>query len=261
MPTTYAHNLFGKAVFQNLPPELKDIVQENDMAYRIGLHGPDVLFYYKPYKKNSVSAKGSDAHKEKASTIFLRCKELLARDGDPALLAYTLGFICHFMLDSTCHPFIGSYMKKTGAHHDELETEFDRVLMEKMGLNPFHYRPGNFIRPERHVVRVMGEVFPSVTEKEIVHALRGMRFYTGLMVRPTALGRKGLVMIMKALKLDSVEGHVMKSKRSQRCEEGTVKLSQLFHLAVPEAVTVIEDFCRTLGDPKYICCRFERNFE
>lgn len=232
------------------------------MAYRIGLHGPDVLFYYKPFKKNAVSDQGTRMHQEPASVIFRHCKELLAEDGDPKLLAYTLGFICHFMLDSTCHPYISRYMKETGARHDELETDFDRVLMEVDNKDPFRYRPGSFIRLEDRLLKIMEKVFFPVTAREIAYALWGMRFFTGVVVRPTAMGRKTLFTAMKLIRVyDSMQGRVIRRKRSQRCIESSRELLELFRLAVPETVTVIEDFYRTLGEPDYICCRFERNFE
>ena len=262
MPTTYAHNVFGEAVLKRLPAELQDIVSENSMAYRLGLHGPDVLFYYKPFGKNPVSDLGSRLHKEEARGLFMRCKELLGQDGDPALLAYTIGFICHFMLDSSCHPFIGAYMEKTGARHDEIETEFDRVLMEKNGKNPMTFRPADFIRTDAGTLRVMARVLEPVTEKELRHGLRGMKFYTGVVVRPTGIGRKGLLRIMKIFRIyESMQGRVIRKKPLNRCMDSSRELLKLFRLSVPETVTVIEDYFCTLQDPTYLNARFDRNFE
>ncbi len=39
MPTTYTHDVFGKMVYQKLPENLKEIVEEHMNAYRIGQHG------------------------------------------------------------------------------------------------------------------------------------------------------------------------------------------------------------------------------
>ena len=46
MPTTYAHDLFGQKVYRQMPEEVKQIIRENGELYRIGLHGPDIFFYY-----------------------------------------------------------------------------------------------------------------------------------------------------------------------------------------------------------------------
>ena len=46
MPTTYAHDLFGKKIYHKLPKEMQMVIQRNVNLYRIGLHGPDILFYH-----------------------------------------------------------------------------------------------------------------------------------------------------------------------------------------------------------------------
>ena len=261
MPTTYAHNAFGKAVFQKLAPELKDIVLENSMAYQIGLHGPDIFAYYKPLAQNRINELARRLHEEAATGVFKRCKELLKKEGEPALMAYTMGLICHFMLDSSCYSFLKHYMKETGVGREELEAEFDRVLMEKDALNPMTWRPGSFIRLEKSYLKVICQVLPSLTEKELKDTLRSMRFYTGIIVRPTAVGRKMVLTGMKVLKCyDEMQGRVMRKRPSKRCEKGMARLEELFHLAVPETVTVIEDFCRTVSDTEYINGRFEQKF-
>lgn len=54
MPTTYAHDRFGREVYEQLPVNLKKIIRENKKLYLIGLHGPDIFFYYHPFSKNRV---------------------------------------------------------------------------------------------------------------------------------------------------------------------------------------------------------------
>lgn len=44
MPTTYAHDLFGQRVYTFLTPEIKQVIRKNKNLFRIGLHGPDILF-------------------------------------------------------------------------------------------------------------------------------------------------------------------------------------------------------------------------
>ncbi len=64
MPTTYAHDLFGKEVYRRLPADMKALIRRHGELYRIGLHGPDILFYYM-VSKNPVTQFGSaDASRE-----------------------------------------------------------------------------------------------------------------------------------------------------------------------------------------------------
>ena len=105
MPTTYAHDLFGREVYRRLPSDMKGLIRRHGDLYRIGLHGPDILFYYM-VSKNPVTQFGIDMHREKAKAFFEEGMSQVRRNKDEALLAYLLGFGCHYMLDSACHPYV-----------------------------------------------------------------------------------------------------------------------------------------------------------
>ena len=77
MPTTYAHDLFGQKVYRQLPDQVKEIIRKNGELYRIGLHGPDIFFYYFIFK-NHVSSVGYRMHKEKARAFFTQ-KQVASR--------------------------------------------------------------------------------------------------------------------------------------------------------------------------------------
>ena len=49
MPAAYAHYVFGKKVFQELSGTEKEIIRKGEDAFLLGLHGPDLLFYYFPH--------------------------------------------------------------------------------------------------------------------------------------------------------------------------------------------------------------------
>ena len=46
MPTTFTHDLFGREVYRMLPQEEREKIRRHGRLYRIGLHGPDILFYF-----------------------------------------------------------------------------------------------------------------------------------------------------------------------------------------------------------------------
>ena len=50
MPTTYTHDKFGKDVYKKLPEHIKAVIRKGKGLYRIGQHGPDIFFYYKPVR-------------------------------------------------------------------------------------------------------------------------------------------------------------------------------------------------------------------
>ena len=52
MPSTYAHRRFGANVLDHLPAPLREKLEAHRELYDIGLHGPDLLFYYHAAKSN-----------------------------------------------------------------------------------------------------------------------------------------------------------------------------------------------------------------
>ena len=58
MPTTYTHYAYGQEVFHKLPEELQRKIEPYIEYYNIGVHGPDILFYYHSYCKNKVNQYG-----------------------------------------------------------------------------------------------------------------------------------------------------------------------------------------------------------
>lgn len=70
VPTTFTHDIFGKEVFRKLPQPLKETIRGGKDLYRIGLHGPDIFFYYRPIHKNKVNQTGHRMHQEPASVFF-----------------------------------------------------------------------------------------------------------------------------------------------------------------------------------------------
>ena len=126
MPSTYAHRRFGADVLALLPDGLRATLEQHRELYDIGLHGPDLMFYYKALQSNPVNRLGNTMHEQKGEVFFTRARTVVENAPDKdAALAYALGFVCHFALDSTCHPYVEAYVRESGVGHCEIETEFD----------------------------------------------------------------------------------------------------------------------------------------
>lgn len=105
MPTTYTHYAYGQDVFKKLPEQIQKSIEPYMDYYNIGVHGPDILFYYHSYHKNSVNQYGIKVHHEPAREFFKRAfKVFQVQKNKRAACAYLAGFMTHFILDSTCHP-------------------------------------------------------------------------------------------------------------------------------------------------------------
>ena len=106
MPSTYAHYRMGQEVRSILEEKNKKIVEAYPELFWIGLHGPDILFYYHPLSSNEVNQIGYKMHAKPGKKFFENAAKIvnLQKERD-AHLAYVYGFICHFALDETCHVY------------------------------------------------------------------------------------------------------------------------------------------------------------
>ena len=49
MPSNFAHYLFGQQLIPRLPDYLQNVICPNLQLYQIGQHGPDIIFYHRPF--------------------------------------------------------------------------------------------------------------------------------------------------------------------------------------------------------------------
>lgn len=181
MPTTYAHDLFGKMVYRQLPAPLQQLIRENGELFRIGVHGPDILFYFM-VTPNPVTAKGVSMHRQKAAGFFEAGMKQVRETDSHALFAYMMGFGCHYLLDSVCHPYVNQVDDSGALRHSTLETEFDRYLMEKTGKNPYAYYPSCGVVPDIRYAKVIHQAIPQVSSSNICISMKMMKYFTNLMV-------------------------------------------------------------------------------
>ena len=79
MPTTYAHYKFGKEVISALPRPLQNSIENNRELFDIGVHGPDLLFYYKALMKNPVNTQGYELHDKMSDEFFRNAVEVIKK--------------------------------------------------------------------------------------------------------------------------------------------------------------------------------------
>lgn len=261
MPTTYTHDIFGKDVFKRLPVPLKETIRSAKGLYRIGLHGPDIFFYYWPIHKNKVNQTGHRMHREWASVFFEKgIREFLTHPSSE-LASYLLGFACHFMLDSTCHGYIGEFERRTGVSHAEIETELDRYFMVREKKELFSYLPASVLEPEEESCRVIGRVFPQISTKKIQSTIRWQKRYDRLLTCKSPVKEKIVLGGMKVIGCyDELEGQVMRKTANPVCQESTQQLVQLYQKAVEETPAILENLYECLYGRAQLSDRFNRDF-
>ena len=259
MPTTYKHDAFGRKVYKNLQGDLQELIRRHIQLYRIGLHGPDILFYY-GLRKNYVNQTGVRLHGEVAYPFFEQGIELVRKNQDDALLAYLLGFACHFMLDSTCHPYI--YHIEDQVSHTIIEKEMDRRMMKKDGLDPLTYFPAKGIIPSRENAVIIQQMFPDISVELIEKALKGMRRLTGLMVYEKEDIYRKKMLFLKLIGLKKTFGeHFMTGHADGNCDAWLAVLDDFFACALEETPKILERLYWCAKTDLELPERFRRNYQ
>ena len=243
MPAAYTHYRFGRDVLRLLPPEKRQVISGHRALYDIGLHGPDIYFFYRPLTDNAVARMGHSLHRQTGATVLRRMAALLAQAPSEAATAYLYGFLCHFALDSACHGYVGQ-MEALGVGHSLLETQLDRSYLVEDRLDPERVNPTGHLRPSPEAARVIAAFFPQVTEREVEASIRDMIRVQQLLLPTSQAKRTMLQGAARLLKKDYVAGMVMPARESLACRQMVVRLRAMYEEALPVAVSLIEDFPR-----------------
>ncbi len=262
MPATYAHYVFGKKVFHKLPEKTKQEVRQGKDAFLLGLHGPDLLFYYYPFHKNRINQYGVRMHKEIAADFFDRGRICYRKDQDPALRAYLYGFLCHFILDHECHPFVNYFMEEKDLGHLTIETEFDRYLMSDDGYDPKSFVPVHHLISKAHTREQIARMFDDVTPEQIHTCIQQFRMVIALFVCRGSAKRLALKSISRVAGQDkNIGGLIMDGRVHPVCAESNRFLKERMEHAVLTAADEILKYRRVLEMGGLLSERLYQNYE
>ena len=133
MPSHYAHYRFGTRVIPMLPLQVQRSIRLFRSLYDVGLHGPDIFYYYSLPMYSRVTALGSKYHNLTGGEFFVPVCKHLRLEPNEAALAYLYGVLTHYCLDSALHDFVNQQTADGEITHLELEAEFDRFLLQLDG--------------------------------------------------------------------------------------------------------------------------------
>ena len=136
MPSAYAHLRFGWEVLSAIPAPYRAAAKNLTQLYNVGTQGPDPLFYYNPLVENPVDKQGHHCHAMTGKAFFEAALVRYRAAPSEGAAAYLFGVLAHYCLDSHCHPLINASTEEADLDHMELETEFDRFLLQKDGKLP-----------------------------------------------------------------------------------------------------------------------------
>lgn len=248
MPAFYAHQRFGYDILGQLPEALQTQLEKEKDLFTIGLQGPDPFFYFRPLTKNPVKRLGSKLHNLSGRQFFGK----LLPYNEPEK-AYLTGVLCHFMLDSTCHGYVWEKTEEGPASHEEIESDFERYLLDRDGDMPAStiltkdFHPS--MRSSKAIAAVYSEALPGISWPLIDDDLKDVVFFQNILLCPGEAKRKGLMAVLHLMKKDhSLGGHIVKNEPDPACEASSAHLMELYEAALQKAVPFVADYLKASGE-------------
>lgn len=185
MPESYAHFSMGCKVLELLPESVKGRIIPYKNMFFIGLHGPDIFFYYRPLIPNRVSLTGYRLHGESPAAFVAHAKNVILsycgqREKNMAF-AYICGFVCHYYLDRECHRIIHERGKYAPLYHYRAEKELDRSLYYRDRLTGSARNKRDYhVIPSLKCCGIISDLYDDISPKQVRQAAKGHRFYCEL---------------------------------------------------------------------------------
>ncbi len=256
MPALHTHLRFGREVLNTLPEPYTKVIERFPEAFALGTQGPDILFYHKPLKSNEIRKRGSILHTWSGEKFFLAQGEKLlenAPDGkvetllenNGALAAYTCGFLCHFTLDTLCHPYIDGNSTEA-LSHGKIESEFDKVNLRLDGKPIRGYNTATPIVDKNGVKEAVAKTL-DVEEKAVVRSIKTMRKINKLFSHKCEFYHGFLHGLLTILNMEKKFGDMFLHKKDDPlCVEINEVLLGKFQDAIPQASALIQEYFENL---------------
>lgn len=142
MPSIITHHMFSKEVLNKLSKEELSKFNNHLDIYHTFAQSHDYLFYYKLGKnRKEINKLGTYAHHHNTQEYLINIIKEIKMNYSEELIAYLYGSITHYVLDTTCHPYIfyktGVYRKKEKntrkyfGGHNLIEKDLDAYYYKK----------------------------------------------------------------------------------------------------------------------------------
>lgn len=262
MPAAYAHDRLGREIKKRVRAQECAVIEKHWDLFTIGLQGPDILFHYKPLRKNQVKELGHRTHDRPGRAFFEQAARVMRENGGTQQhLAYLYGFLCHFALDVTCHGYVDETIAASGVSHVEIETEFDRMLMLRDGHDPIRHLVMAHMVPSRESAAVIAPFFEGVSGEQIQKALNGM-IRDGKWMRAPGEGKRK--MLRAAFRLtgtyEEMHGLIVNREENPLCRDSTQRLWTLYQEAVCLGTRLIEEYSAYLAGEGALGSVYDFNF-
>ena len=260
MPSVYAHYRFGIELLPSLPGDVRKTIQRFRGLYEVGLHGPDIFYYNSPVIALGGEYLGIKYHEQTGREFFTRVCRAIRLERSEGALAYLYGVLTHYCLDSCCHEMIRLIQREENLQHMELETEFDRFLLESDGKVPAYAQD---LSP--HIALTEGECatvarFYSPTAPATVgRSVKNMAFYTHLLAAPDGTGRSVLEKGIRVMPRE-IQGMLMSKTPNAACAMHCQELMEAYQRAKEEFPEYLEQLREHMTYSAHFGEEFDKRF-
>lgn len=123
MPAAVTHSILAGKVLEYIKSHTSLKVDEKIFFY--GAQGPDFLFTHRflPWQKGAnLREYANKIHNADPNKTLMYMKEFVMEKKSRKAVSYFLGFVCHYSLDSTAHPYI-EYLTDMQVSNDDTQSE------------------------------------------------------------------------------------------------------------------------------------------
>lgn len=131
MPDIVVHNAMGDKVLAGLSTEISSLIDRD--IFGVSVMGPDPYIFYRFFAlpfRHRINQRSHTMHHTKTGQFLM---ELAKRGQSPEMFSYLAGFLCHYAMDSTSHPFIYGAADDRADMHTAVEHRLDVLELERHG--------------------------------------------------------------------------------------------------------------------------------
>ncbi|HIZ17005.1 MAG TPA: zinc dependent phospholipase C family protein [Firmicutes bacterium] len=168
MPAAMTHYIHAEAVIKALD---KRGINTDVKMVLWGAQGPDIMYFHRamPYQLGkSLRRVGSMLHKSGPERLISTMAEL-CRDEYSDVVSYAYGFLCHYALDRTAHPYVYAMQEKYAEKekikynhsyiHNLIEHNIDIIILkDAKSLRPADVNIDNVLSTDNNIIKRQSEL-------------------------------------------------------------------------------------------------------
>lgn len=179
MPFLITHYIFGLKCLNKIPEEYTQILNDNIDYFIIGTQGPDILCYHSPFANTKYYTLSKQIHNNQIYDFLSKSKSkfLMSKNRD-RILAYSFGYISHFLLDVYCNNYISKSSVVLNTSSNFIKREIENHYINKDSLNIVD-RYMKSIKNTKDITQIISELL-DINEGVIKQSISNMKQYSSI---------------------------------------------------------------------------------